>query len=60
MLSENTVNAEGPLAERTYEDELCYELSLQLAETLTDIGACEYLREIRTDGATWLVTAVRA
>ena len=61
MLSEDTVTSEASLApEHTYEDEVCYELSLQLAENLSDLGACEYLREIRTDGATWLITAVRA
>lgn len=61
MLPENTVTPEAPLvAEHTYEDEVCYELSLQLAENLSDIGACEFLREVRTDAGTWLVTAVRA
>ncbi len=61
MLSENQVISEAPhVAEHTYEDEVCYELSLQLAENLSDIGACEFLREVRTDGATWLITAVRA
>ncbi len=61
MLSENTVTPEASLvAEHTYEDEVCYELSLQLAENLSDLGACEYLREIRTESGTWLITAVRA
>ncbi len=61
MLPEKTAKSGAPqVAEHTYEDEVCYELSLQLAENLADIGACEYLREIRTDGATWLVSAVRA
>lgn len=61
MLSETTVANEVQLvAEHTYEDEVCYELSLQLAENLADIGACKYLREVRADGVTWLVTAVRA
>ena len=60
MLSENLPSLEAPrVAEQTYEDEVCYELSLQLAENLSDIGACEFLREIRTDSGTWLVTAVR-
>ena len=61
MLPEVNPTSEAPrVAEHTYEDEVCYELSLQLAENLSDIGACEFLREIRTDGATWLVTAIRA
>ncbi len=61
MLPENIAQSvDPPIAEHTYNDEVCYELSLQLAENLADIGACEYLREIRTDGATWLITAVRA
>jgi hypothetical protein len=60
MLSENISAIEAPrVAEQTYEDEVCYELSLQLAENLSDIGACEYLREIRTETGNWLVTAVR-
>ncbi len=61
MLPENILTSEAShVAEHTYEDEVCYELSLQLAENLSDIGACEYLREVRADGITWLVTAVRA
>ena len=61
MLLESTATHDAPrVAEHTYEDEVCYELSLQLAENLSDVGATEFLREIRTNGVTWLVTAVRA
>ena len=66
MLPENSYLSEETAAPRavlqpqhTYEDEVCYELSLQLAENLSEIGACKYLREVQTDGVVWLVTAVR-
>ncbi len=45
--------------QHTYEDEVRDELCLQLAESVADIGACDFSREIFTDGAKWLVTVTR-
>lgn len=41
--------------EHTYEDEVRQELCLQLAESLNDMGACEFSREVECNGAKWLV-----
>lgn len=46
--------------EETWGDEVCYELCLQLAENLADMGATEFSREVRTNDVRWLVKVVRA
>lgn len=50
----------SPLSvQHTYEDDVRDELCLQLAESLSDLGACEFSREIIADGTKWLITVTR-
>ena len=45
--------------QHTYEDEVREELCLQLAESISDLGACDFTREIVAEGTKWLVTVTR-
>ena len=45
--------------QHTYEDELRNELCLQLAESVSDLGACDFSRETVADDSKWLVTVTR-
>ena len=50
----------SPLSvQHTYEDEVRQELCLQLVESVSDLGACDFSREVVADDSTWLVTVTR-
>lgn len=50
----------SPLSvQHTYEDDVRDELCLQLAESVGDLGACEFSRETVAGDARWLVTVKR-
>lgn len=60
MYMENLEYLSSPLSvQHTYEDEVREELCLQLAESVSDLGACDFSREIVAEGAKWLVTVTR-
>ena len=46
-------------AEHTYEDDVRDELCLQLAESVSDLGAFEFSRETFADDTRWLVIVKR-
>lgn len=53
-------SSSSPLSvQHTYEDEVRQELCLQLAESVSDLGACDFSREIVADDTKWLVTVTR-
>lgn len=50
----------SPLSvKHTYEDDVRDELCLQLAESVSDLGACEFSRETVADDTRWLITVKR-
>lgn len=50
-------NFSSPLSvQHDYEDDVRDELCLQLAESVSDLGACEFSREIVAGDTRWLVT----
>lgn len=50
----------SPLSvQHTYEDDVRDELCLQLAESVSDLGACDFTSEVVVNGQKWLVTTTR-
>ncbi len=50
----------SPLSvQHTYEDDARDELCLQLAESVSDLGACDFSRETVAGDAKWLVSVKR-
>ncbi len=60
MMMELLETFSSPLSvKHTYEDDVRDELCLQLAESVSDLGACEFSRETVADDTRWLVIVKR-